>query len=72
MRVDMLDLVKIFYSRFRGNEDGATAMEYGILVALIAIALMLGLNEFYESLDAAFVAVDENLTTATEDADPPE
>lgn len=63
MKIKTLDFPKAFFNRFRRNEDGATAMEYGMLVALIAIALMLGLNQFYTALDGTFKNVDKVVTT---------
>ena len=62
MRIRNLSFIRVLLNRFRRNDDGATAMEYGLLVALLAIALMLGLNQFYTSLDNTFKRVDEVVT----------
>ena len=36
----MLRLITAFQSRFVGEEEGATAVEYGLLVALIAAVII--------------------------------
>lgn len=70
MRIKNLSFIRVLLNRFRRNDDGATAMEYGLLVGLIAIALMLGLSQFYTSLDKTFKRVDEVVaTTKTEAAE---
>ena len=68
MRIKTLDFISVFFSRFRRNEDGATAIEYGLLVALIAIFLMLGLTQFYTALDDTFKNVDDVVTTTNTEA----
>ncbi len=68
MRIKTLDFIKVFFSRFKSNEDGATAMEYGLVVALIAIALMLGLSQVYTSMDDLFKRVDDVVTTVDAEA----
>ncbi len=62
MRINLLKGTNTFINRFRRDEDGATAIEYGLLVALIAIALMLGLEQFYTSLDKMFVTMDTKVS----------
>ena len=61
MRIRNLSFIRGLLNRFRRNDDGATAMEYGLIVALIAIALMLGLGQVYTSMDAMFVRMDDSV-----------
>lgn len=68
MRIKTLDFVRVFFRRFKSNEKGATAMEYGLIVALIAISLMLGLSQVYTSMDDLFKRVDDVVTTVDADA----
>jgi pilus assembly protein Flp/PilA len=52
------------YARFQGwkaSDEGATALEYGILVAFIAIVIIVGVTAFGASLNAFF----EGLWAAT-------
>jgi len=68
----MMKLLK----KLRTNEDGATAIEYGLIAALVAIALIGALNALGTSLDGMFTGVsgtlDANAPTAEEaPADPP-
>lgn len=53
-----------FTKRLRSNEDGATAIEYGLLAALIAVALIVTLNVLSGSLQDTFTAVSTELDTA--------
>lgn len=69
MKLGFLKRGNIFFSRFRRSEEGATAMEYGLLVALLAIALMLGLSQFYESLDSMFVTMDKSVSSVNSETE---
>ncbi|MEQ1863805.1 MAG: Flp family type IVb pilin [Micropepsaceae bacterium] len=46
-----------FFSRFLKDESGATAIEYGLIAALIAVAIIGGATAVGTSLDASFVSV---------------
>jgi pilus assembly protein Flp/PilA len=39
---------------FLKNEDGATAIEYGLIAALIGVAIIAGAGALGEGLDATF------------------
>lgn len=41
-------------SRLRNDEKGATAVEYGLMVALIAVVLVVGVGAFGTSLNGFF------------------
>lgn len=68
MRIKNLSFIRVLFNRFRRNDDGATAMEYGLIVALIAIALMLSLGQVYTAMDAMFVRMDDSVTATNTDA----
>ena len=53
-----------FISRFAKNESGATASEYGLIAALIAVALIGTLTAMSGSLKATFAKVQSSLDTA--------
>lgn len=53
-----------FISRFAKNESGATAIEYGLIAALIAVALITVLGLMSTQLKATFQKVTDKLTTA--------
>jgi pilus assembly protein Flp/PilA len=61
MRIKALDFTRTFFNRFKRNEEGATAIEYGLLVALIAISLMIGLGAVFNSMDAMFKRMDASV-----------
>ena len=53
-----------FISRFAKNESGATAIEYGLIAALIAVALITVLGLMSTQLKATFQKVTDKLGTA--------
>ncbi|WP_321397465.1 Flp family type IVb pilin [Emcibacter sp.] len=53
-----------FYSNLFRNEKGATAIEYGLLAAMIVIAAISGLNSFSSS----FLNMSNNTTAAVQEA----
>ena len=52
------------FSRFLKDECGATAIEYGLIAALIAVGLIGVLGTMYGQLQAAFQAVSNGLAAA--------
>ena len=56
--------MKTLLSRFLKNESGATAIEYGLIAALISIAAVVTLQSIGPKLNAKFKAVDTALGTA--------
>ena len=49
------------FSRFMNDESGATAIEYGLIAALIGVALVTILGQVGTSLIGTFTKVDEAL-----------
>lgn len=47
--------------KFLKNEDGATAIEYGLIAALIALAIVSGATMLGNALDTQFTAVGDAL-----------
>jgi pilus assembly protein Flp/PilA len=54
------DMSKLF-ARFAKNESGATAIEYGLIAALIAVACIGIWGTVGSSLIARFTEINENL-----------
>ncbi|HET9536289.1 MAG: Flp family type IVb pilin [Mesorhizobium sp.] len=54
------------FARFVKDESGATAIEYGLIAALIALAIMVGARAVGTSLDALFNDVADELDTAVD------
>mgnify|MGYP001795475586 CR=1 FL=1 len=46
-----------FVTRFLKDESGATAIEYGLIAALVAVVLVTALNTMSGKLVATFAAV---------------
>jgi pilus assembly protein Flp/PilA len=57
-------MTKIF-ARFLKDESGATAIEYGLIAALISVALITGATTLGNSLNATFTGLGTKLNTAT-------
>ncbi|GGF93277.1 MULTISPECIES: Flp family type IVb pilin [Rhizobium] len=49
-------MTKIF-ARFRKDESGATAIEYGLIAALISVAIIAGASTLGNTLNAAFINI---------------
>ncbi|MFT4163101.1 Flp family type IVb pilin [Shinella sp.] len=54
-------MTKIF-ARLMKDESGATAIEYGLIAALISVALITGATALGGSLNNQFMALSEKLT----------
>ena len=53
-----------FVTRFLKNESGATAIEYGLIAALIAVVIITGLTTLGTNLNAKFNAVATSVSGA--------
>ena len=52
------------FARFVKDESGATAIEYGLIAALIALAIMAGAGALGNSLHAKFQSISDTMNTA--------
>ncbi|MEQ1652248.1 MAG: Flp family type IVb pilin [Hyphomicrobium sp.] len=52
------------FSRFMNDESGATAIEYGLIAAIVGIGIIAGLQNVSEQLQATLSKVDTELSTA--------
>jgi pilus assembly protein Flp/PilA len=50
--------------KFLKDESGATAIEYGLIAALVSVAIIAMLSLLGENLNATFKTVADNLATA--------
>jgi pilus assembly protein Flp/PilA len=50
--------------RFAKDESGATAIEYGLIAALIAIAIILGAGALGTAINSKFVAIKNEVVNA--------
>lgn len=55
--------MKLFF-RFLQNDSGATAIEYGLIAALISVVIMGALTTIGTQLNAAFTSIGTKLTPA--------
>ena len=52
------------FARFVKDESGATAIEYGLIAALIALAIMVGAGAIGNELKTTFTDIGASLTNA--------
>lgn len=52
------------FSRFLNDESGATAIEYGLIAAIISVGIITVLKSVSGSLQSTFTKIDTELTTA--------
>lgn len=57
-------MTKLF-ARFLKDESGATAIEYGLIAALIALAIMAGASQVGSSLNTNFTTISTCLDNPT-------
>ncbi|GJE45658.1 Flp family type IVb pilin [Methylobacterium soli] len=53
--------MKNVFKRFASDESGATAIEYGLIAALIAVVIIAGVSQLGTKLNAKFIAISNNL-----------
>lgn len=58
--------MKALINRFKADESGATAIEYGLIAALIAVAIIAAVRAVGGSLSDTFDAVNTELGGAAE------
>jgi pilus assembly protein Flp/PilA len=52
-------------TKFSKDESGATAIEYGLIAALVAVAAIVGMTALGSSLNSIFSSVSTTLNNAT-------
>jgi pilus assembly protein Flp/PilA len=53
------------FARFVKDESGATAIEYGLIAALIALAIMVGAGSLGNALNAKFSSIASTVNGAS-------
>ena len=53
-----------FFARFKKDESGATAIEYGLIAALISVALIAGATTLGDTLSNTFNGVSDAMEDA--------
>ncbi|GJL93898.1 MAG: pilus assembly protein [Hyphococcus sp.] len=53
--------MKTLIKRFSADEDGATAIEYGLIAALIAVAIIAAVQSVGTTLSETFSEIDSGL-----------
>jgi len=50
-----------FFKRFAGDESGATAIEYGLIAAGIAVAIITAVNTLGTNIGTTFTSVSDEM-----------
>ena len=58
--------MKALFNRFVKDEDGATAIEYGLIAALIAVAIIAAVGSVGETLNSTFETINTELGGSSE------
>ena len=56
--------MKAIFKRFRKNEDGATAIEYGLIAALIAVVIIGAVTVLGTQISASFKTIGDAVKTS--------
>ena len=56
--------MKSLFRKFQADESGATAIEYGLIAALVAVAIITALQTMKNSLNNTFGKVANSLNSA--------
>ena len=64
-------MLKTLLIRFKKDESGATAIEYGLIAALISIVVIVALGAVGDQLNLVFEAIERALTDAVAKAPEP-
>ncbi|MEM9619981.1 MAG: Flp family type IVb pilin [Pseudomonadota bacterium] len=54
--------MKALINRFKADEDGATAIEYGLIAALIAVAIIAAVKSLGGTLNETFSDINQGLS----------
>jgi pilus assembly protein Flp/PilA len=56
--------MKLYFRAFLAEESGATAIEYGLIAALVAVVIIGALQLLGTELDTTFTSLETSLSTA--------
>ncbi|HDM8072180.1 TPA: Flp family type IVb pilin [Vibrio harveyi] len=67
MIIKLCTKATLFFSDFRNDQRGVTAIEYGLIGVAMAVLLSVALGDggFISSLEAAYAKISTTVTTAT-------
>lgn len=59
-------IMKKLFARFLKDESGATAIEYGLIAALVSVGIIAGVNALSGSIQTTFTNLGDTMQEATE------
>lgn len=67
MVLNFFQFVKSSCIKFIGDRSGATMVEYGLIVGLISVAMILTLTSMTDNLSNVFTEISNGMTSASND-----
>ena len=61
--------MKKLFTQFKDDESGATAIEYGLIAALISVGIIVAVTALGDSLEGVFDNISGSLDTALVEAE---
>lgn len=61
----MGNLLMTILARFLKDESGATAIEYGLIAALVGVAIITALNNYGDATEAMYDKIETSVVNAT-------
>lgn len=55
--MDSINVLRVRLRRFHANTKAVTAMEYGLIAALVAVVIITGLTTIGTTLEATFASI---------------
>jgi pilus assembly protein Flp/PilA len=59
--MNMLKMVRAFFQRVRSDEEGVTAIEYGLIATLIGVAIITAVTSVGTSLKSEFGTISSDI-----------
>ena len=56
--------MRAIISRFLADKSGATAIEYGLIVTCLSLAIVAGVSHLHNDLEAFFIRIADSFGTA--------
>lgn len=63
-KLTLMEMIMTKFAQYLSGEEGATAIEYGLIVALVSLAVLGGLQLLGPALEQTFTDIADEVTAA--------